>query len=111
MGKPFLEFFGIFLREVRQSVDKHELGKNLRQRVVAFHFCREPVYGCVVVTEISFVCPRVNFLLHVIHFPEIVEILRVEHGLSVRGVGEIVYDHPAPFLRFRLVVLAHCHQI
>ena len=69
------------------------------------------MYGLIVIVEIGIVCFAVFLLLNRVHAAQIVEIVRIEHRLSIWGVGEIGNNHFPPFLGFGRKVLSYRHKI
>ena len=109
--QTFAELLLVTLRQIREGVDEYKLGEDCRQWIVGFHLLRQTVHLLVVIGKISRIGLLVHLFLACVHLAQMGEVVGVEHGLPVGGVGEIGEYQPAPLLRLADIVASDGHQI
>ncbi len=105
------KLFGLVVGHIGQRVEKHELGHQRRQRVVAFHAAVYLVYLAVAVGEIVVIGPAVERLLLGLHVAQFLYIGGVFHGPAVFRVGKLREYTLPERLGQVFAPRAHVHEI
>ena len=110
-GETLLELIVVLFGEIGKGIDEYKFRKNLREGITLLHISCDAMHSRIVIIEISIVGFLIFLLLNGIHAAEILEIIGVEHSLTIGGIGEFRDDLRSPPLSLRHIILTHSHDI